>query len=160
MNLNESMQNLVAQYRRAGQPFPATARDMADWAVKNNLYVQRPDSAVRECSELIARALREEYTKDPQGRTVRTKHAARLSKDGLQGVLWGDIRDADPEFMRSAFQQRRSQIVGDCRQLKIDVDSYNENSSPDKPVQMVFDFRDDLAEIEAMESLRNKRKVA
>jgi hypothetical protein len=51
--------------------------------------------------------------------------------------------------MEIAFQQRRQQIVGDCRQLKVDVDSYNENAKPDRPIQMVFDFRADLAELEA-----------
>jgi hypothetical protein len=29
--------------------------------------------------------------------------------------------------MEIAFQQRRQQILGDCRQLKTDVDSYNDN---------------------------------
>jgi hypothetical protein len=48
------------------------------------------------------------------------------------------------------FQQRRQQIVRDCRQLKTDVDSYNENKTPRAPIQMVFDFTEDLRELEAM----------
>ena len=52
--------------------------------------------------------------------------------------------------MATAFQQRRQQILGDCRQLKIDVDSYNENRWPDEPIQMIFDFTLDLAELEAV----------
>ena len=51
--------------------------------------------------------------------------------------------------MQIAFQQRRRQIVGDCRQLKADVDSYNENSHPGQPIQMVFDFRNDLEELDS-----------
>jgi hypothetical protein len=53
--------------------------------------------------------------------------------------------------MEIAFQQRRQQIVGDCNQLKIDVDSYNENRKPTRPIQMVFDFTPDLKETEAGE---------
>jgi hypothetical protein len=34
--------------------------------------------------------------------------------------------------------------------LKMDVDSYNENKSPGDPIQMIFDFTDDLAEMEAV----------
>jgi hypothetical protein len=97
--------------------------------------------------------MREEYIVDPQGRTVRAKHAARLIKDGEQLALWADIRTADRRHMEIAFQQRRQQIVGDCRQLKTDADSYNDNANPGKPIQMVFDFTQDLAELEAFESL-------
>ena len=50
--------------------------------------------------------------------------------------------------MEVAFQQRRQQIVMDCLQLKTDVDSYNENRKPESPIQMVFDFTDDLTELE------------
>jgi len=52
--------------------------------------------------------------------------------------------------MAIAFQQRRQQIVGDCAQLKRDVDSYNDNRSKTEPIQMVFDFTQDLVEIEAL----------
>ncbi|MCW2313608.1 hypothetical protein [Rhodoferax antarcticus] len=49
--------------------------------------------------------------------------------------------------MSLAFQQRRHQIVGDCRQLKMDVDSYNDNRLPVQPIQMIFDFTFDLEEL-------------
>lgn len=65
-------------------------------------------------------------------------------------TLWEDFRTADPKHMKIAFQQRRQQIVGDCRQLKTDVDSYNENAKSEKLVQLVLDFTDDVAELEAM----------
>ena len=49
--------------------------------------------------------------------------------------------------MQMAFQQRRHQIVGDCRQLKMDVDSYNDTRLPEQPIQMIFDFNHDLEEL-------------
>jgi hypothetical protein len=55
--------------------------------------------------------------------------------------------------MEIAFQQRRQQIVGDCRQLKSDMDSYNQNHNVGKPIQMVFDFTLDLEEIEALAAI-------
>ena len=42
--------------------------------------------------------------------------------------------------------------MGDCRQLKTDVDSYNENRDPDEPVQLVLNFTEEVAEIEALEA--------
>jgi hypothetical protein len=49
--------------------------------------------------------------------------------------------------MELAFQQRRQRIVGDCRQLKIDIDSYNANyNASGEPIQIVLDFTDDVTE--------------
>ena len=148
---NEQLLNIVGAYRDAGLPWPATARQMADWAIRRGMWNQHPDAAVRRCAEDIARAMREEYLTDPQGRSVRAKHAARITIDGEQLMLWEDIRTAEPKHMRIAFQQRRQQIVGDCHQLKTDVDSYNENANTGKSIQMEFDFTQDLAELDAME---------
>ena len=93
--------------------------------------------------------MREDFITDPQGRRVRAKYAARLSDGKRQQTLWGDIRSASKDHMKVAFQQRRHQIVGDCRQLKADVDSFNDNRVPEQPIQMSFDFTLDLEELEA-----------
>jgi hypothetical protein len=95
----------------------------------------------------------EEYHTDPQGRAVRTKHARRVREKGQQAFLWDDIRTADRTHMQMAFQQRRQQIVGDCKQLKTDVDSYNDNRSPDDPIPLCLDFSDDVAEAETLEAV-------
>ncbi len=144
--LTEQLQAIVQKYQDAGEPWPATIRQMAAWAIRTNLWRPHSDSLIVQLSEQLSRAMREEYIVDAQGRTVRAKHAARTH----QTVLWADIRTAPKEHMEIAFQQRRQQIVGDCRQLKTDVDSFNENTNSDEPIQMVFDFTDDLAELEIM----------
>lgn len=143
------MQEVVNEYRESGQPWPATSRQLAAWAIRTRHWEPHPSKVISQCADEIARAMREEYIIDPQGRTVRAKHAARLKDDGTQQTFWDDIRTANPEFMQVAFQQRRQQIVGECRQLKQDVDSFNQNRVPMRPIQIVFDFRDDLAELDA-----------
>lgn len=67
--------------------------------------------------------MREEYITDRRGRRVRAKHPVRTRRGGEQITLWDDIRTAARPHMEMAFQQRRNQIVGECRQLKTDVDS-------------------------------------
>ncbi len=150
---NEQLQRIVDRYRDAGQAWPASARQIAAWAVRERLWMPQPSALIGRCAEDLARAMREEYIVDPQGRSVRAKHAARMTQDGEQLVLWADIRTAERQHMEIAFQQRRQQIVGDCRQLKADADSYNENISTERPIQMVFDFTQDLDELEAMEAV-------
>lgn len=47
--------------------------------------------------------------------------------------------------MNAALQQRRRQVVGDV-QLRQDVDSYNDNRNPSRPLQISLDFTDDVEE--------------
>lgn len=91
--------------------------------------------------------MREEYLTDPQGRRVRKKHALRRSN---QLPLWIDIEDPTTvkDDVEEAVQSRRSQIYSDCRQLKNDVDSYNDNWNREEPILMLWDFTEDLEESE------------
>src|SRR3546814_5245754 len=60
--------------------------------------------------------------------------------------LWADIDDPEAphtHFVKS-FAQRRSQIVGDCLQLKTDVDVYNDKRLPAEPIQIPLDFTLDV----------------
>jgi len=142
---HQQLQTIVNRYIGSGEEWPATTRQIAAWAVREKLWAPHPSSLISQCAEALAQAMREEYIVDPQGRTIRAKHAARVE----QAVLWGDIRTAPRAHMEIAFKQRRQQIVGDCRQLKADVDSFNDNRSPTQPIQMSFDFTRDVLELEA-----------
>jgi hypothetical protein len=153
MSYTEQLQRIVKEYEAAGNPFPATAHEIAIWAVEQKLWEPQRSTVVDRCAEEIARAMREEYITDAQGRRVRVKHVATVERDGKQAAFWADMRRAPREHMEIAFQQRRQQIVGDCRQLKWDVDSYNQNHNVGDPIQMVFDFTLDLEEIEALASI-------
>ena len=86
---------------------------------------------------------------DRKGRRVRVKHPVVTRKGAEQTVLWDDLRTAPRKHMEVAFAQRRNQIVGDCRQLKTDVDSFNDLRPSESPIQIVFNFTNDLAELEA-----------
>jgi len=97
--------------------------------------------------------MREDHITDPQGRIVRAKHVARVNRNGEQIPLWADIRTASQQHMEIAFKQRRQQVVGDCRQLKTDLDSYNENHNTGDSIQISFNFTLDLEELEAVVNL-------
>ena len=145
---NEFLWDIVRKYKDAGGTWPATSREIALWAIENKLWAPQPAAVVGQCADQLSRAMRDEYIVDPQGRKVRVKHSATIGDGPDQQSLWDDSRTASPKFMEIAFQGRRRQIVGDCRQLKNDVDSYNENRCPPKLIQVVFDFTHDLLEQE------------
>ncbi len=148
LNYVQQLQRIVNRYIESGEEWPATSHQIAKYAIENHLWEAQKLTVIDLCAEQLARAMREEYIHDPQGRVVRAKHAARVA--GEQGVLWADIRTASREHMVIALQQRRQQIVGDCRQLKADSDSYNENYNTGKQIKMIFDFTDDVAELETL----------
>jgi len=150
MSLLEQNQKIVDQYRESGQPWPATSTDIARWAIGKQFWQIHPGAVVRQCADQIANAMREEFYTDPQGRRVRLLHPAPYSKNGRQYLLWDDMRTASHKHMRAAFQNRRQQVVRDCYHLKLDADSYNQNYNKWKPIQMIFDFTLDLAELEIM----------
>ena len=143
----EQLQGIVRNYRDHGQPWPASSRTLAAWAISNGLWQPQRGALISQCAAELSRALREEYINDSQGRRVRAKHSARVEKDGEQFILWDDIRTAPRSHMRIAFQQRRQQIVGNCHQLKMDADSFNESQYPSHPIQISFDFTRDQEEL-------------
>lgn len=149
---HERLQEIVRQYRESGERWPASTKDIAGWAIRHGHWQPHPSSIISQCAEHLGQALRDEYITDPQGRRVRANHVAKVLESGKQIPLWAHIQTASREHMQVSLQQRRQQIVGDCKQLKIDVDSYNENANSGTPIQIVFDFTVDLEEMEAAEA--------
>lgn len=145
-NYHERLQKLSDRYfDEAGQE-TATAKEIAVWALTNGHWSPPPDLVLKKCREDIASAMREQYIKDDNGQPVRAKHVARITKGDIPKYFWTDIRTASREFMEQAFNQRREQIVGDCRQLDRDVEYYNNSHKDESKIQLVFDFRDDIEE--------------
>jgi hypothetical protein len=102
---------------------------------------------INQLSDEIANAWREEYRTDRLGRRYRAKHAVR-GYGPQQHTLWADMDTAPRLHMERAFSQRRHQIVGDCVQLKTDIDVFNDKRSDEEPFNLVLDFRDDVAELQ------------
>lgn len=148
----EALQDIVHDYIAEGQPWPASRRDIAAWAVRNRRYDAPQKSLIDRCAQELAAAMRREMETDPQGRTVRAKHCAKIKEmdengNYIQKTLWFD-RSAKPDLMHISFQQRRKAILGDNRQLKVDHDSYNDNNDYGAHIQLSFNYEDDLLEAE------------
>jgi len=151
----QGRQDIVNAYRESGEPWPTDSKTIAAWAIRKKLWEMPRRSAIDVCAREISEGMREEMFTDPQGRRVRKKHALRITEerpDGkhIQKYLWLDIEDdaEKRDEIHEAFQQRRAGVFTDCRHLKTDVDSYNENGNPGDPIPMLWDFTDDLAEYE------------
>ncbi|MGA9531458.1 MAG: hypothetical protein WBR18_01970 [Anaerolineales bacterium] len=82
---------------------------------------------------------------------MRAKHPARVTKNGKQLMIWDDIRTAPRRHMQMAFQLRRRRIASECKQVKTDVDSYNDGHPEKRLIQMILDFTKDVQELELAE---------
>jgi len=136
--------------KKDGRPF--TKEEIARWALSTGRIRRERGYADRLVEQKLAgefaEVMREETTTDSKGRTTREMLAARVS-----GVIRWNSRDrSDRRFAELSYGQRREMIVADCSRLKTDVDSFNETFVPEDPIQMTFDFRNDLAELEAGEA--------
>ena len=144
---NKKLVAFVEQYKLEAGVTEVSSRQVARWLVAKGGWKQHPLEAEKQCARDISRALGEEYEIDPQGRRVRTHHVAIVERDGEQIPLWAAMATATREHMALGFQQRRQRIVGDCKQVKIDVDSYNESfNASGEPIQIILDFTDDVTE--------------
>lgn len=131
---------------------------VAEWAFRNGLHKPSLKTVIDAIATDIAQLFREEYRTDSLGQRYRAKHAVRSKKGNKTMSLWADIDDdrAPREHFVKSFAQRRNQIVGDCFQLKTDVDVYNAKNPTQRPIQIPLDFSYDVEELQ----LPYKKKAA
>lgn len=142
----EQLQRIWHAFEAENGSLPATSREAVAWGVSKGMITPPDFDPLDRLAEDMSTALREEYATDAAGRKYRVNHAVRISKGGVQLTFWAIMKDAPREHMQKAFIQRREQIVGDCVQLATDVEAYNGMRPDQKPIQMIFDFRDDVEE--------------
>ncbi|MBN9468271.1 MAG: hypothetical protein J0J10_05820 [Bosea sp.] len=148
-NFAEQMQRIFERYNTEVDPSPVSLDEVAVWAIRQGLYRPEPRDITKLCREALAESLRQQKRTDAEGRKYRAKHSVKMNVGGTQMNLWADIDNAPRSFMEKSFSQRRKSIIDDCFQIKQDVDHYNEVHASERPIQMVLDFTDDIAEIEA-----------
>lgn len=143
------MQAIFDRYTEEVDSSPVSLDNVAAWAIEHGLYRPQPRDVVKLCREALAESLRQEKRIDAQGRKYRAKHSVRTNIGGVQLSLWADIDNAPRSFMEKSFSQRRKAIADDCFQVKQDVDHFNDENPTELPIQIVLDFTDDVAEMEA-----------
>lgn len=146
---SEQMQAIFDRYTEEVDSSPVSLDNVAAWAIEQGLYRPQPRDVVKICREALAESLRQEKRIDAQGRKYRAKHSVRTNIGGVQLSLWADIDNAPRSFMEKSFSQRRKAIADDCFQVKQDVDHFNDENPTELPIQIVLDFTDDVAEMEA-----------
>ena len=152
--LNKQFRRYTQQYMREHDVDAIDLDEVADWMIRQG-YWEPESSALRKlCKEKVRCALRQQCFIDAQGRKVRKFHPVVTEKDGKQTSLWYQLPTASRDNIALSFQQRRKGIVGDCRKLKTDVDSFNDNNNDGESIQLTLDFTNDVLELELARATR------
>jgi ferric-dicitrate binding protein FerR (iron transport regulator) len=151
-NYQAQLQEFIHAYKETVGDAPVTLREVAAWAIREGRWRPPTVSAIDLLAQELGQAAREDYMTDSQGRRVRRLHARKMevtlpTGEMKQVTFWDDITTALPEHMHMAFQQRRRLILSDCHQLKMDVDSYNENWNRGEQLLLSYAFEEDLEEL-------------
>ncbi len=157
MTRKEKNMKIVKQFEEEHQRKPFDLHEVYFWATDKGLWHPPIDLVERKFIEEVAIALREEYITADDGSRVRYYHAVTR---GRQGALWANLHNGSKDHLFEAFTQRRGQSLGDCRQLKSDIDHCNQKRFDDLPIQMSFNFDADLAEEEAYRKMKADKKKA
>lgn len=157
MSYIKQMQSLADEFYQTTKRTSASTKEMARWAIETGKWQRHEDAALKQCAQDFADALREHYATDlATGRRYRTKHVAPVKRGGKSVMVWADMKRAAREFMEAAFRLRRNQVVGDCYQLKQDVDIYNEKYNKGDQIQLPLDLTPDVEEIEEMAKMKKE----
>ena len=148
----EQLQKAYHRYEAEHDNDPAGTREVVEWAIKIDLMKAPHVDPLAKLADDMSNALRAEYRIDSKGRRYRANYAVRVSQRGIQYTLWHNMDNAPRGFMEKAFSQRRRQVVGDCLQLKTDVDVYNDQHHDDEPIPLELDFTRDVEELQLGQS--------
>lgn len=142
MTKREQLLRIKKEYREAHENVPATAREIADWAVSAGLYKLPTSAAERQLANELSDALRVEYLTDDRGNRVRVNHAIH----NAQGSLWDEIQTISRANMKLSVAQKRNGMAGEAKQIQRDLNYFNELHADEAPIQTSFDFNADLAD--------------
>jgi hypothetical protein len=136
------MQRIIRQFKEETGKKEVDLREVAAWATTRGWPLPKPTSPLDRLAQEFSRAAREEIRRDANtGKPYRANHAYPTA----QGVLWFDI-DEKPSrnIMHKSLIQRREQMIGDGLQLSLDADHWNSTNLGEEPIQIPFDFTDDI----------------
>jgi hypothetical protein len=142
------IEKIVEPFRKEHGDGEFTHSEMAAWAIQQGLWKPTMKSQIAilrgEISEAM-QAARTEY----KGLKVRQYHCVdRQLDDGSTQIVWAHIDVATPAFMEQSFARRRRALAVKAYQLHSDIVYWNDEKNPGCPVEMLFDFRDDIADRE------------
>ena|ERR1700677_3874075 len=137
---------LVEPFREANGDGEFSHHEIAAWAIQNGLWHPPMKSQISQLAGELSEAMQSER-REYEGLKVRQYHCVRRKlENGMVQTVWAHIDVATPDFMEQSFARRRQSISAKAYQLHSDIIYWNGEKNPGEPLQVLFDFRDDIAD--------------
>lgn len=144
----ENMLDIWKQYHDEISAEPADLRELAAWAIAQGKWAPRPVDVAASFAREMADILREQTRTDKDGRQYRAFIPAKAKdKDGFPLFKWADIDLAPRAHVEKGVQGERRSIASDCFALAMKVDHYNAMHPDEEPLQIIFNFEEDIEEM-------------
>jgi hypothetical protein len=151
------MLRIWEQYQQKVSLDPTDLRDVGAWARSKGLWSPRPIDVDTSFARDMADVLRKQVRTDRDGRKYRAFIPAKAkSKDGLPLFKWADIDVAPRSHVEKGIQGERRQIANDCFALAMKVDHYNATHPGEEPLQIPFNFEEDIDEMKITKGLNSE----
>ena len=121
-----------------------TRDKVAEWAILNGKWEQRPVNAMRELSKIIGRIARQVTFVDEDGNDVRRYHSYQFG-DG-QPRLWSSIETISPEAMTASINDRRDKLVDGAVKIVIDAEHFDKHHNAGDAIAVELDLTKDVRE--------------
>jgi hypothetical protein len=152
----ENMLKIWEKYQQEVSSDPAELRDVAKWAISQGLWAPRPVDVAASFAREMADVLREQVRTDKDGRQYRAFIPAKTkAKDGAPLFAWADIDLAPRSHVEKGIQGERRQIANDCFALAMKVDHYNATHPKEEPLQVPFNFEEDVEEMKLAKGIED-----
>lgn len=147
MNYEQQLiKTLVEPFQKANHEGEFSKQDVAAWAIQQGLWKPSMKSQIELLCEELSRAMQAER-REYKGRKIRQYHCIRRVLDnGYVQTVWAHIDVATPEFMEQSVARRRKSLTSKAYQLHSDIVYWNEQKNPGALLEVLFDFRDDIAD--------------
>jgi hypothetical protein len=137
----------IEEYQRETGRTEVDMHAVAQYAMSRGLRAPKVPSDVELLAREFSAAAREQTRVDDKtGRPYRSYHVYRQRQGDRQLFLWVDIDKAPRTKMDKSLQMRRAQMIGDAVAITDDAEHWSRMHPHEKPIQIVLDFSDDVAE--------------
>src|SRR5262249_7316904 len=154
VSYDEKMLQIWKQYQQEVSPESTDLKDMGAWARRKGLWEPRPTDIDTSFARDMADVLRKQVRTDKDGRKYRAFiPAPGQSSEALPLFKWADIDVAPRAHVEKGIQGERRQIANDCFALAMKVDHYNAAHPKEEPLQIIFNFEEDIEEMKIAKGL-------
>jgi hypothetical protein len=147
---DHELQGMLHLYREERGVTAVDMFEVVKFAIDKGMRVPPSIPGEKRLEKAFRRAARAEEAYNPKTRRpFRVNHYFTALRSGVEIGLWDTIYKIPRTNMESSLKLRRQQMVDDGYHIESDQDQWNFLNRSEKPIQLIFNLTEDIAERKA-----------